>query len=206
MFAYCLNRPVVGFDSTGNAFHTYENKIPGIGILDGIVDTGCGGGGGVPGSGGETGRQRSREVIQREIDYYNNTDETVVLEAEFIAFYKGATVVKLPFMGTDAFSFGLICMGTGVKDCPDAISTVQHEYGHFLHFNQIGAINYTIYAAIPSLVGYWTNVPYEEYYSQPWEYCADILGGVNRIYNGSPYPYSTPENTASLYWILTMIP
>ena len=108
-------------------------------------------------------------------------------------------------MGSNAFTFGMIFMGNDVDSRIDAIDTLRHEYGHAVHFKQIGVFSYTAFVAIPSMIGYWTDVPTEKYYSQPYEYIADVLGGVNRIYRGEPYPYSISPAAAATYWALTLI-
>ena len=131
--------------------------------------------------------------------YVTNEDERVVLAADYLAFYKGVPVIKLP-IGRNAFSFGMIFMGNNVKK----VDTVRHEYGHSVHFSQIGAKNYLVAVAIPSLIGYWTDVPYTEYYSLPWEYTADMLGNVKR--DGGEYTY-TPwiREHWKLYWGATLL-
>lgn len=68
MFAYCNNSPVSHCDPNGYYVHTYNDKLSGLGISEGIVDAGSGGGG-VPGCGGESGKRKSEIIIQREITY-----------------------------------------------------------------------------------------------------------------------------------------
>ena len=138
------------------------------------------------------------------LNYILNDDESVVLEAEYLAFYKGVPVVKVPSMGMNAFSFGIVFMGNDVKYRSDAEDTVRHEYGHAVHYNQIGFKNYMVTVAIPSLIGYWSDVPTEYYYSQPWEYAADYWGGVKRTYNGSAYPYLISSMEGLAYWIMSV--
>ena len=106
-----------------------------------------------------------------------------------------------PFIGAEAFSFGVIFIGNDV----DSISTVQHEYGHSIHFDMIGPLSYLRTVAIPSLIDYWTGTSYEEYYSEPQEYIADILGNVDRDYNGTAYPYTITDKEAFWYFLFTMI-
>ena len=51
---------------------------------------------------------------------------------------------------------------------------------------EIGPVNYVTKILIPSVNGFW-NPPAIPYYSQPWEYLADLFGGVERIgYNHTP--------------------
>ena len=134
-------------------------------------------------------------------NFVNNED--VVLNAEFLTFYKGTLVVKAP-IGTNAFSFGIIFLGNDVNQRGDAKETVQHEYGHAVHFSQVGADNYLLYVAVPSLIGYWTGVDYKDYFSQPYEYTAEMFGGVQCEYNGAPYSYSCGTKEWVAYWIFTI--
>ena len=132
-------------------------------------------------------------------EYVTNEDEKVVLDADYFAFYKGVPVTKLP-IGDNAFSFGAIFMGDEVDD----VDSVRHEYGHSVHFSQIGAKKYLLFVAIPSLFGYWTDVAYSDYYSQPWEYTADMLGNVNRDdgnYKYAPWIRANWEK----YWSATLL-
>lgn len=115
----------------------------------------------------------------------NNIDEEKVLNANIISSYKEAFIIKLP-IGNNAFSYGIIVLGNKNK----SINTVRHEYGHYLQLKELGIINYTKYIAIPSLRGFWGGVKYSDYYSQPWEYGADLYGGVirdNYIYEDDAY-------------------
>ena len=127
-------------------------------------------------------------------------------DAEKFAFYKGVPVIKVPGMGTDMCSFDVIFIGEEARTRRNAIEDVKHEYGHSVHFSQIGILRYTTRVAIPSLIGYYT-VSAEQYYSQPWEYIAEVFGGVsNRLYDGQPYPYEPYASLlGTLYWIYTVI-
>ena len=115
-------------------------------------------------------------------NYVTNTDEQVVLDAKFLAFYKGVPVIKLP-IGKEAFSFGIIFLGNDVGSRSDAINTVRHEYGHSVQFAKMGPFRYLQSVAIPSIMGNLLDradlLPCY-YYDQPWEYQADVYGGVNR--------------------------
>ncbi len=113
--------------------------------------------------------------IATDIENYdkNNTNEKAVLESNYFSAYKGATVIRFPY-DDNAASYGLLFIGKGVED----IETVQHEYGHYRQLEELDYAKYTVYVAIPSLIGYWSDV--ENYYSQPWEYGADLYGGVDR--------------------------
>ena len=57
-------------------------------------------------------------------------------------------------MGTNVASFGVIFMGPDADQRQNAIEDVKHEYGHSVHFSQIGIVNYAATVAILSLIGY----------------------------------------------------
>lgn len=105
----------------------------------------------------------------------DNTSEEKVINANYYAFYKNVFVIKVPIKNS-GFSFGIIFLGNEVENN----NTVKHEYGHYLQLKEVGIYKYTRYVFIPSVRGFWSGIPYEEYYSQPWEYGADLYGGVNR--------------------------
>jgi len=117
-----------------------------------------------------------------------NTSEIAVLEAKVFAFYRGRLVIKLP-IGINAASFGIMFLGTGLKNSGDPtvtannVNTVKHEYGHTIQFLYLGVILYTTYVATPSVTCNLLNrkglLPFD-YYSSPWEHQADIYGSVNR--------------------------
>lgn len=109
-----------------------------------------------------------------------------------ITTYRGAPVLVLKCLGYNAFSFGIIVIGKDEYDsCLKGNSqTLEHEYGHILQMLTLGFSTYALMYALPSFIGFWCKVPYDRYYSQPWEYTADILGGANR----DNYEYS--ENAA----------
>ena len=95
----------------------------------------------------------------RDIQNYdrNNSSEQTVLESHYFSSYKGKFVLNLP-IGRNAFSFGIIFMGTGVPDTE--YNTVKHEYGHTVQFDKMGMWNYTKDVAIPSVTGYLKDPPF----------------------------------------------
>ena len=196
MFAYCLNNPVNGVDVCGYITERISSHFSFTCELDGGGGiSGCGGSGG---SGYKDILDEVSQRIDKLIKYLTNTDEQVILDADFIAFYKGSVIVKAP-IGNNAFSFGVIVMGNETSDVDD----VRHEYGHYVHMSQVGLDTYFATAAIPSLIGFWSGVDYSDYYSQPWEYVADCLGGVSRD-NGN-YAYADWAGGVAIgYWIATL--
>lgn len=146
------------------------------------------------------------EAVDDAVEYVLNDDEEKALEAEYISFYKGTPVVHLPF-DIDPFSVGVIFVGSEVKNWDNAVETIQHEYGHSEHLSQIGLPAYLATVAVPSLIGH-SFVEYDLYYSQPWEYIADNLGGVTTRTNSSGQPYQYGVHTdavGKLYWLYTIV-
>lgn len=140
----------------------------------------------------------SKKPDRNVLDFVLNDDEQKVLDAKHFAMYKGVPVVKLP-NSRDAFSCGIIFIGNDVH----STATVNHEYGHYVHLMLIGVDNYVSRVALPSVIGYACNVPYNVYYSQPWEYIAEVLGGVHR----NNYNYLEYSNiSGALYMLFTLIP
>ena len=118
-------------------------------------------------------------------------------ENVLITTYRGAPVLVLKSMGYDAFSFGMIVIGKKEYDlCIEGKSeTLKHEYGHLIQLLTVGLPTFLVMYALPSLACYWFGLPYDLYYSMPWEYTADILGGAKR----DNYNYTSYANT--LGWI-----
>ena len=154
LYAYCSNNPVMYSDISGEGLLTW--------IKNAWTDT--------------------KNAAIDAYNYVTNDSETVVLNAKYVAFYKGRVVVKLP-IGTDAASFGIIFLGQDVAKRNDAVETVQHEYGHTKQLLRMGPLVYATCVAAPSVncnlldrIG-WLKY---DYYSFPWDYEADKYGGVNR--------------------------
>ena len=200
MFTYCLNSPVNNVDSTGMrpvdvnlANHLSEyggsksvpvgTPITGEDIIGVVKDV--------------------FDAFGRFIDFITNDDERTALEAKYVAFYNGRLVIHLPWE-MDPFSFGAIFLGKDAETWTNGVQELRHEYGHCVHFSQIGPMNYFLVVAIPSLIGH-SFVETKDYYSQPWEYVGEILGNVtNRTYQGQPYQYSENASLyAVLYWLYT---
>ncbi len=209
MFAYCLNNAVNGSDSCGTCFHRWDfwkncekcakklkkfkkqvkNFFSDVGDMFETAGKYI----------GKAGKYVGKKIVQAG-KYIFNTDEQIVIDAKYIAFYRGVPIIKIP-IGKDAFSFGIIFMGDEVKSEDD----IQHEYGHSVHFSQTGIVGYLSKSAIPSLIGFWSGVKYPKYYSLPWERIADIFGEVNR--DDGTYDYiENSDLIAWIYWGLTMLP
>ena len=163
MFAYCGNSPVSYVDPSGYLFVPYDT-------LPGWTEDPS-----------ENSSPESRQSL--------GEIEITVLKAKGISVYNGVPVIKLPFGGDVGFSAGVIFLGDGVPANENGISMLKHEYGHVVHLSQIGWESYVTWVIIPSVINYHKGVKYADYYSQPWEYIADKLGGVERANGDAPYVY-----------------
>ena len=192
MYTYCGNDPINAIDPSGHIPNRAVMMTDGSTISDyarawsnkALTEL-------------EERQKKERSVFNKIDKYLNNTNEQVVLDAKVLAFYKGVPVLKVFFMGDNAFSYGMIFMGNGKSLKP---IDVQHEYGHCVQFQKIGSTKFAKYVAAPSLPGFWTDVPTDQYYSQPWEYGADVLGGVNRASEENYVYSSTAESDWLQYW------
>lgn len=199
MFAYCNNEPVNHYDAGGTSPVSYCNgdRNP---LFIGYY--GCGGGGG----GGSFYRnlgstQEAKKILKREIDYFTNTDEQVVLESEGLSFYHGVPVIKADFGNGGGLSFIIILLDDDYVYNETGINTLKHEYGHKLHMDDIGVANYLFTTAIPSLIGAGLSnagIIDIDYYSLPWEYVANMYGGVSH----SEYT-SWASDYGTAFWMYT---
>lgn len=69
----------------------------------------------------------------------------------------------------------------------------------------IGNNNYFSKVVVPSLYDFWSGLPCSDYYSEPQEYIADMLGGVTRLDNNAPYQYSITNAETIIYFIYSFI-
>lgn len=181
MFAYCANEPVKRFDPTGHDYTT-------ISVESDPFNSpwrGQNGGGSSVGF-AAIGVKKAVKEIRKVKDYIENDNVATVLEADFIAFYKGALVIKSDLLGTGGASFGVIILGSGNSLTEEGINTLNHEYGHYLHFKELGPVDYLYTTAIFSIAGAILTdkgyFPRKYYFDLPWERVADMYGGVERGY------------------------
>ena len=174
MFAYCGNNPISYADSSG-MLPLDNNRLRSHTTLNGGRNLCYGGISGV--------------VRKEDPDWLKaldpaNRDAEVVLEAEYFAFYRGVPVVRLDCDMGIGFSFGFIVLDDFYKYNDYGIETLEHEYGHTLHFLTIGALDYFSYTAIPSITGNLLDraelIPDKMYYNFPWEHIADMYGNISR--------------------------
>ena len=117
----------------------------------------------------------------------NNQDEAKVYQAHYYAGSKGALVFITGFRYS--FSCGII----GLSKYQKYYNILGHEYGHYLQLKKRGWLNYirkiVIYSVTENILYRKKKLPYD-YYGSPWEQEADILGGVKRNNDNSPWPES----------------
>ena len=107
----------------------------------------------------------------------DNTDPARVAIAHYFAGYKGQLLFFGDWFNGRSGSFGrLLGLHDNNKNDPNLLrleELLKHEHGHYEQYKLIGFVKYLLAIAIPSLL----NDPVD-YYSQPWEVTADLLGGV----------------------------
>ena len=196
MFAYCNNSPVVYTDFSGTAARPTTVAISDCRAI-------------APGMAHELQLYWRREANRAafsdalfELVHLRSTgNPEEALQADYFAMYKGTLVIKTNILEDNTgFSFGVVFIGKNSDD----IDTVQHEYGHRKHLSQIGLYKYATYIVLPSIALFHLDGEYSKYYSYPWEYIADMLGGVSR--DNGKYNYSDSSTKwASIYYWLTLI-
>ena len=145
-----------------------------------------------------------KEAIKEDINNFdiNNTDEDVVLDSNFFSGYKGKMVIRHGYEELTSCAIGnTIFLNRDEKSGNQSSqNTVKHEYGHTVQAEILGGFRYFAKIAYPSVKGYLSNVPYEDYYSQLWERGADFLGGVTGRKDGTKnYNYTTTFSEALAY-------
>ncbi len=179
MYIYCINNPVMYVDYSGmcpncNCPSCLSGLSEECACAFATTHTNADG---TP----KTFREQYEEYLSA--TFVPQTAEERVLNAKYFAFYKGALVVKVPFMNKNAFSLGIIFLGSNVKLRTDAEDVLKHEWGHYVQFRERGPINYITTVGIPSVFCFLldTNkkLPYT-YYSSPFEYEANCIANVSR--------------------------
>jgi hypothetical protein len=202
MFAYCNNNPATCMDPTGTLC---VFAFMGDYRTQDILTTGGGGGGGAAcGMSMIPAVQKDLKNLKKFVDNESAESTYWYLDKYGFAFYKGVPVFLVD-LGDDGggFSYGIIVLDDYYLTSIDRIDTLNHEYGHRVHMDQIGVVSYTITTAIPSLIGAGlSNAGLIDvyYYDLPWEHIADAFGGVTRD------EYSSWAcGAASTFWAYTMV-
>ena len=168
LYCYCLNNPISYADPSGHFVIPYPAKIV------------------------ENIQTFFAKFIQDVINFdFSNTSEQVVIDANYFSFYKGAPVIKHYIKNNDITSctiFGIMFINGDNSKLDRGVDTIKHEWGHFVQEKYYGELLYLLYIAYPSLSN---RNPKINYYSQPWEYGADVFGGVQG------YPYYTSDASSN---------
>jgi hypothetical protein len=131
----------------------------------------------------------------------NNTSEIVALDSNVFSMYKGSLVIRHSIPNTTSCGiFRIIFLNKSeISKKQESIETVKHEYGHNVQEGFLGTGVYIMDIAVPSLLS--ANVPYNDYYSLPWERSADMFGGANHFNtNGTSYTYIPGSDTLAEYY------
>ena len=169
MFTYCMNNPVNMIDSSGNWPQWIKDAANWVdkNIIEPV--------------------ERFVEDITEDISNYNkeNTDVDVVYESNYFSSYNGTLVIRHSsnFL-TSWGAGGMIFLNHSNDSRSDRTTTLKHEYGHILQEKELGPVNYIIQVFAPSvtynLISRYDDALLDNYYSMPWEYDADMRGGVKR--------------------------
>ena len=180
MFAYCNNNPIVFEDASGYALKPCTTFIN-----DGASNT--------PGPIGTY-----SNIDWQTLDAYNNNaylaaqainnaDIETVYKAESVAFYKQKLVIRHSSDFLTSWSIcGIIFLNHSNDNSSSASKErlLNHEYGHVLQEQEIGTPQYLAAVFVPSatynLLSRKNPVLDQNYYNMPWEYDADVRGGVDR--------------------------
>ena len=201
MFAYCNNNPVNSCDCSGMC-----SCYPG-GITDCANYIA-----GLPCTGAQSNNNATVEISDKG-NYVSKKDFENYVQTNFLdylkvasgdVYYRGAKVVVHNYKRLSSWQFG----GTiYLKDDSGQFNetTLNHEYGHYIQERTLGTVKYTAVIMIPSMITYGIDQVFpmsnEDYFSKPWEYSADILGGVTR-----PYPYNDGASfRGNLYYFYFLV-
>ena len=183
LFAYCMNNPINMSDEDGNWPKWIENAVNWINDKIQSFETFV-------------------NDIAEDIEDYNpyNESEDVVFSSNYFSNYKGTLVIKTSF--DSSFSFGIIGLSRSRQNSND----LNHEYGHTVQMKNMDLADYIFDVAVPSvtinILDRKDNLKYD-YYGAPWEAEADLLGGVNRKYDNTPWPegaYTSYYDLIKMFW------
>ena len=129
----------------------------------------------------------------RDIKNYdkNNTDVEKVYESNYFSSYKGTTIIRHSSDFLTSWGIGNMIFLNHSEDPlagssigSNQLSTLNHEHGHTQQCDELGLGKYILFVAIPSmaynLASRDNKTLNDNYYNMPWEYDADLRGGVTR--------------------------
>jgi len=156
MFSYCNNSPIVLVDGAGS------RPVVGASLEHETADE----------------RKMSSQYMRDLSPIY--AEEYAVLRGDTDT-YKGVKVVRVGGDGTGSFSFGIIFLSINTEVNIEGVRLLRHEYGHTRQLEELGVIGYIACVVIPSVKGFrkqQQGTLEVDYYSQPWEFEADLYGDV----------------------------
>ena len=177
MFAYCGNNPVFFRDNSGTRYCAATTVN------------------------GESAEDRGKAcahqnaIAQKQAFRREYAEELAVLEGRS-SYYEGIKVVRID-NDLGSFSFGVIHLNSKELANEHGVQTLRHEYGHTVQLKEYGVIGYTLFVAVPSVIGCAMDRHGKldvDYYSLPWEFEAEMYGKVQGR--------GTYENETLLWYIL----
>ena len=131
--------------------------------------------------------------VKEDIQNYdkNNTDVEKVYKSHYFSSYKGTTIIRHSSDFLTSWGIGNMIFLNHSEDPlagssigSNQISTLNHEHGHTQQCDELGLGKYILFVAIPSmaynLASRDNKTLNDNYYNMPWEYDADLRGGVTR--------------------------
>ena len=161
MFAYCGNNPVCCKDVSGTR-HCAATTVSEESRYD-----------------RKLAYQHQNKIAKENAFRKEYAEELAVIEGKTDK-YKVVKVWRLD-TGGGSFSFGTIFLDSNIEPNIEGVLLLRHEYGYIRQLEEYGIFVYTTFVAIPSVTGFWRykkgklTMPY---YSQPWEFDADLRGNV----------------------------
>ena len=165
LYAYCNNNPVMLVDESGQipqSIIVKSNKF----ILEKLT--------------------QFVKDLNEDINNFDkyNTDIDIVYQSNYFSSYKGTVVIRHSSDFLSSWSiFGIIWLNHDLdrKEYSVRSRTLNHEYGHIVQERLLTTPKYIESVFVPSafynLLSRFIDI---DYYNQPWEYDADMRGGVTR--------------------------
>ena len=167
LFVYCMNNPVNMTDASGH----WPQWISDINdwVNDNIIDP----------------AKSFFNDIAEDFNNYdkNNEDVDKVYKANYFSSYKGTLVIRHSNDYLTSWSvLGTIFLNHKEDERSNEYrrNYLNHEYGHILQEQELGTGKYLIGIFLPSAIYNAFNRNDPNYYNMPWEYDADMRGGVTR--------------------------
>ena len=194
LFAYCSNNPVMYVDPSGHSWEKFERFVMQIAkaikpcqktILKSLAVLKC---------------------LNEDFSNFNiyNSDIEKVYQSHFFSAYNGSLVIRHSFKYLSSGAlFNVIILEHGF-DQDEASLTIRHEYGHILQEREYGTIRYMLFIFLPSatynVISRNNDILDNNYYNMPWEYDADLRGGVTNRMDYSPLAPSMREKYFDMWW------